>query len=138
MRRVISSTRPRASGGSDAILNASRSSSDRRICSACWRRATTVGIAPSDLNQLAEFLDLLADDPFGAIDLARAPGEVFVHRELQVVDVIEEHLLDCRGSGLHVARHRDVDDEQRTAASRAHYRFDAPLGENGLGGCPWP
>ena len=45
----------------------------------------------------AELLDFLGDDRLGARDLARAPREVLAHRRLQVVDVVEEHLLDFAG-----------------------------------------
>ena len=58
-------------------------------------------------------LDLLVDDRFGARDLGAAPREVLADDRLQVVDVVEEHLLDFADRRLDVARHRDVDEEQR-------------------------
>src|SRR5258708_420209 len=55
MRWVISSTRVRASGGIEASLNSSRSSSARRMASNRCRSATTVGIAPRARNQAPNF-----------------------------------------------------------------------------------
>src|ERR1043166_7084948 len=60
-----------------------------------------------------ELLELVVDDLFSALDLARATREVLAHRRLQVVDVVEEHLLDLAGRGFHVARQRDRSEERR-------------------------
>ena len=70
-----------------------------------------------------EFLELLVDDGFGAGDLAGPAREVFADRRLQVVDVVQEDLLDFSGGRLDVARHGDVDDEQRAVAPRPHDRL---------------
>ena len=133
MRCVISSTRARASGGSADSLKSSRSSSARRMLSNRCRSATTVGIAPRDAEPGAELLDFLGDDRLGARDLAGAPREVLADGRLQIVDVVEEHLLDLAGRRLDVARHRDVDDEQRPVAPRPHHRLDVRLGEDRRG-----
>jgi hypothetical protein len=51
------------------------------------------------------------------IDSARStsapPREVLLDDALQVVDVVEEHLLDLADGGIDVARDGDVDDEER-------------------------
>ena len=60
-------------------------------------------------------------------DLARAAREVFADGRLQVVDVVEEHLLDLAGRRFDVPRHGDVDDEERAVAARPHHRFDVRL-----------
>ena len=64
-----------------------------------------------------ELLDLVLDDLFGATDFGAALLQVLLHDRLQVVDVVEEHLLDLGGVGLDVARHRDVDEKQRPRAA---------------------
>ena len=106
MRRVTSSTRARASGGSADSLKSSRSSSARRIASNRWRSATTVGIAPRDRSQPLELLDLLGDDRLGAGHFARAPGDVLGDHRLQIVDVVEEDLFDFARRRLDVAGQR--------------------------------
>ena len=58
----------------------------------------------------------LRDDRFGARDLGAAPRQVLLHDALQVVDVVEEHLLDLADGRIDVARHGHVDDEQRLGA----------------------
>ena len=70
---------------------------------------------------------------FGVRDLAGAARQVLPHRRLKVVDVVEEHLLDFAGRRLDVARQRDVDDEERAIAARAHDRFDARLRQDRRG-----
>ena len=71
-----------------------------------------------------EPLDFFADNRIGACDLARAPREVLANRCLQIVDVVQEHLLDLAGRRLDIARNGDIDDEQRPVPSGAHHRFD--------------
>ena len=50
------------------------------------------------------------------VDLAGPSRQVLADRRLQVVDVVEEHLLDFAGRRFHVAGHGDVDDEERPVA----------------------
>ena len=85
---------------------------------------------PARPEPAAELFDFLVDDGLRAGDLAGAPCEVLADRRLQVVDVVEEHLLDFAGRRLHIARHRDVDDEERAVAPRPHDGLDVRLGEN--------
>ena len=122
----------RASGGSADSLSSSRSSSARRIDSKRWRSATTVGMAPRDRSQPPNFSTSSA-----TIASARALRSSGARRSrddrLQVVDVVEEHLLDLAGRRLDVAGQGDVDDEQRPCAPRPHDRLDARLGEDRRG-----
>src|SRR5262249_59452088 len=52
----------------------------------------------------AEPIDFLADNGFGARDLARAAREVLAHRRLEIVDVVEKDLLDLSRRRVDVAR----------------------------------
>ncbi len=122
-RRVTSSTRARASGGRPASFGSSRCSSARRIASNRCRSATTVGMTSRERSQSREPRGLLLDDGLRARQLGAALGQVVLHDLLQVVDVVEEDLLEVAGRGLDVARHRDVDDEQRTVRPLAHDRL---------------
>ena len=56
-----------------------------------------------------------------------------LHDRLQVVDVVEEDLVEIADRRLDVARHRDVDDEERPAAPRPHRLLDVRAGEDRLG-----
>ena len=131
MRRVISSTQARASGrasgGSADSLKSSRSSSARRIVLELLPERDDGRDGAARTEPRAELADLLGDDRLGAEDLARAAREVFADGRLQVVDVIEEHLLDLAGRRFDVPRHGDVDDEERAVAARPHHRFDVRL-----------
>ena len=100
MSRVISSTRARASGGSDAIFGSRRRSSDCLTDSNRWRSATIVGTAPRELSQPTNLRDFLRDDFFRVGRFGAAFGNVFLHHRLQVVDVVEEHLLEIAGVRL--------------------------------------
>ena len=58
------------------------------------------------------------------LDLGRAPRQVLLDDGLQVVDVVEEHLLDVAHRRLDVARHGDVDDEERVAPLPSGHTLD--------------
>ena len=88
------------------------------------RSATTVGIARARPLPRREPRQLLGDDRLGARDLGAAPREVLLDDALQVVDVVEEHLLDLAHRRIDVARHGDVDDEQRVGAPAPGHRLD--------------
>ena len=88
------------------------------------RSATIVGTAPRERCHARELRHFLGDDRFGALDLRAAARQVLLHDRLQVVDVVEEHLLDVADRCLDVARHGDVDDEQRIAPMPAGHRLD--------------
>ena len=86
------------------------------------RSATTVGTTPRDCSQAANASTSSSTIASARVDLAAAPRQVLLHDRLQVVDVVEEDLVDLAGRRLDVARHGDVDDEQRPAAARPHRR----------------
>ena len=86
-----------------------------------------------DCSHDANRVDFLADDRLGARELGAAPRQVLLHDRLQVVDVVEEHLLELADRRLDVARHGDVDDEQRPVAPRPHHLFDARARQDRLG-----
>ena len=98
MSRVISSTRARASGGSDASFGSSRRSSDCRMDSNRCRSATTVGTAPRELSQPRNLPTSCDDDLLRLGRLGAPLRDVFLHDRLQVVDVVEEHLLELAGA----------------------------------------
>ena len=95
-----------------------------------WRSATTVGIAPRDRSQPPNFSTSSATIASARVTSLARRARFSRDRRLQIVDVVEEHLLDFAGRRLDVARQRDVDDEQRPVAPRPHHRLDARLGEN--------
>src|SRR5207245_3715959 len=64
---------------------------------------------------------------------ARPAREVLANRRLQVVDVVQEYLLDFAGPGVDVARHGDIDDEQRPVTAPAHDAFDVRTGQDRRG-----
>ena len=99
-------------------LGSSRCSSDRRTASKRSRSATTVWMAPRDRCHAANFAS--SSRTIGsARSISDARLEMFSCTiDLQVVDVVEKHLLDLADGGLDVARHGHVEDEQRIAAAR--------------------
>ena len=125
MRRVISSTRARASGGRPDSFGSSRVSSDWRIASNRWRSATTVGTISRDCIHAVNRATSSSTIASARSSSAAAPGEVLVDDRPQVVDVVEEHLVEVPDGRLDVARHGDVDDEERPVAPRPHGLLDA-------------
>ena len=77
----------------------------------------------------AEALRLLRDEHLCALGLGAATGESLGDNGLEVVDVVEKTAVEPRDLGVEVARHRDVDEEERRAALRRHVRRV----QNGLG-----
>ena len=113
MSRVTSSTRARASGGSPVSLLLET-----------LELGSTNGVEPlaqgDDGRHRAarslprrELQQLLGDDRLRVRDLPRSSRQVLLHDRLQIVHVVEEHLLDVADRRLDVARHGQVDDEQR-------------------------
>jgi hypothetical protein len=110
MRRVTSSTRARAPAVSGPSFPSRRCNSDVRMASNRCRSATMVGTALRERCHAMNFvtssltIDSRAPPP-------RRVRQVLLDDALQVVDVVEEHLLDFADSRIDVARHGDVDDE---------------------------
>ena len=107
------------------------------------RQPGELRLEPCQLR-LADRLEPLAQRHHGRDDLARlqpganfaassptiasarsssldAPRQVLLDDPLQVVDVVEEDLLELADGRLDVARHGDVDDEERPLAARPHH-----------------
>ena len=79
-------------------------------------------------------VDLVADDGLGArASSALRRARFSWTMRLQIVDVVEEHLIEIADRRLDVARHGDVDDEQRPVAPRPHDLFDARARQHRLG-----
>ena len=68
---------------------------------------------------LLELQDALLDDRLRARDLARARPRVHVRHLLQRVEVVAVDVGELADLGLDVARHGEVEDEERAAARRA-------------------
>ena len=82
-----------------------------------------------------ELGDLALDERLGALGLARALAQVGVDHLLEVVDVVAVHVVERVDAGLDVARHRDVDEEQRPAAAAVHdARAPSRRADDRLGG----
>ena len=69
-----------------------------------------------------EAVDLLLDDLLGLGDDLAARAEVALHDRLQVVDVIQRDPVDVAAARVDVARHGDVDQQQRPAAALGHHQ----------------
>ena len=131
MSRVISSTRARALPA--AAPPASARAARARTCG--WSRSG--GAAPrlsaplrrdrcQVENCCTSSSTICSARPTSAVRAL----EVLPHDRLQVVDVVEKHLLDFAGPRVDVARHRNVDEKQRPHAAGRHGRLDLGLGEN--------
>src|SRR5215210_1101593 len=64
-----------------------------------------------------EMAELLVDDFLDPRHLLLAPLEVLLDQVVQRVDGVEEDVLDAAGGGLDVARHAQVDHQQRLGAA---------------------
>src|SRR5690606_23679590 len=67
----------------------------------------------------------LANDRLAAGHFHVALLQVIVRDRLEVIDVVEENVLHEVDFGLDVARHGNVDQEQRPATPRGQERFQA-------------
>ena len=124
MRRVISSTRARASGGRPDELRFEPRQLRLADRLEPLAERDDGGDDLARLHPRGEPRHFLFDDRFGALELPAAPGEVLVDDRPQVVDVVEEHLIEVPDGRLDVARHGDVDDEERPVAPRPHGLLD--------------
>ena len=88
----------------------------------------------SRLHPRGEAGDLLVHDRVGALERLRGAARETFDDRTEVVQVVEENLVEVPGRRFDVTRQRDVDDEQRPPAPRAHHLFDRRPRENGLGG----
>ena len=68
--------------------------------------------------------DLLLDDLVRARRLLGARGEVAGDDRLEVVDVVQRHPFELAAGGVDVARHRDVDQQQRPLPALGHHQLE--------------
>src|SRR6185503_21128618 len=71
-----------------------------------------------------ESLQLTLQKSLGAARVGLTPREVALHHSLEVVDVAQVHSVEAAHGRVDVAWHRDVDQQQRTAAARDHHRVE--------------
>src|SRR5262245_45754475 len=64
----------------------------------------------ASLKPCVELAQLVGDDGLGASNFGGTALDVFAHRGLQIVDVVQEDLLDLSCSGFNVSRERDIDE----------------------------
>ena len=79
---------------------------------------------------LGEARDLLLDDRLGAQRLGLADRDRVRDARLQVVHVVERHAGQVAAGRVDVARHGDVDEQQRPPAARAHDELELLLAED--------
>jgi hypothetical protein len=80
-----------------------------------------------------ELADLPLDERLGALGLARALTQVGVDHLLEIVDVVAVDVVEPVHARLHVARNRDVDEEQGPPATPVHDPRDRGPGDHRLG-----
>ena len=67
---------------------------------------------------------VLTNDRFAPDDFLPALLEIIVGDGLEVIDVIEVNVLQKVDLGVDVARHGDVDEQQRAVAAQFHQRLE--------------
>ncbi len=77
-----------------------------------------LGFQPAEPG--AEVGQLLLDDLLGARELLPAPLQVALDQVVERVDGVEEDVLGAAGGRLDVARHPEVDHQQRPRGAGAH------------------
>ena len=77
-----------------------------------------------------EMGDLLVDDLLHPRHLVFAPLEVALDQVVERVDRMQEDVLDPAGLGLDVARHPEVDHQQRAAGPGRHRLGELPAGDH--------
>src|SRR5581483_2390418 len=65
-------------------------------------------------------LELVRDDAERGVEVLVALAVVLADDRLEVVEVVDEDARELLDGRLHVARHRDVEEEERAAAARLH------------------
>src|SRR5205807_4995290 len=80
-----------------------------------------------------EAVERLGDDLPYLADLLPALFERVLRERLEVVDVEERHAEHLTDPGVDIARHGDVDDQERTIATPRHGGFDLAALEEHVG-----
>src|SRR3989442_12721019 len=77
-------------------------------------------------------LDFLAHDALRRRNVAAPLGRRLCRHRLEIVDVVQEDILELGDRGLHIARHAEIEDAQRTPAASSDSRRDAVPGDDGV------
>src|SRR5437764_737522 len=77
-------------------------------------------------------LDFLAHDALRRRNVAAPLGRRLCRHRLEIVDVVQEDVLELGDRGLHIARHAEIEDTQRTPAAASDGRRDAVPGDDGV------
>ncbi|MFO0673418.1 MAG: hypothetical protein U0235_28010 [Polyangiaceae bacterium] len=85
-----------------------------------FQRMTMVGWTSSERAQASKSASSSATIASGC-DLTRPLADVLGNLLLEIVDVVDVHVVDLVHVGLDVARDGDVDKEERATAARAHH-----------------
>src|SRR2546426_371591 len=70
-------------------------------------------------------LDFLAHNALRRRNVAAPLGRRLCGHRLKIVDVVQEDVLELGDRGLHIARHAEIEDTQRTPAASSDGRRDA-------------
>ena len=136
--RAISSTRSRSAAERLSQRDSFSARTWATIASARSRSAATVGITSWEPSQRSKRESSESRMPLARRRLGLAAGGVALDDRLDVVDVVEADALELAAVGVDVARHREVDQQQRllsplpmiTSSSRA---LDQVVGRVGGG-----
>ncbi len=86
------------------------------------------------LEAVCELGDLPFHERLAPLRFALALAQVRLDHRAQVVDVVAESVVEIVDGRLDVARHGDVDEEERAGVTRAQHGFDVRRADDGLGG----
>ena len=116
---VSDSTTERCSSLSRPRRASARASSPWRISSAWARSDAIAGTTSSEALPVEEGIRLAGDDALGACGLLTAACERLRYDGLEVVHVVEVAALEVVDRRVEVARHGEVDEEERGATAGA-------------------
>lgn len=71
-----------------------------------------------------ELRDFIEDDALDLRDLGFSVRKIVVDNVIESVNIVKEYILDGICLGIDIARHADIDDEQRFVAPRFHCLAD--------------
>ncbi len=122
--RATASMRAMSRGEADSQRPEFSASTCSTTALACSRSALTVGQRVELAQPAGEAVDLLLDDLHRPRRLLGPRAEVARDDRLQVVDVVQGHALQLAAGGVDVARHGDVDQQQRPSPALAHHQLE--------------
>ena len=122
--RASASMRARSRGDAVSQRPAFSSSTRSTTSSPRSRSAAIVGRTSTCAEPAREARDLLLDDRLRRRDVGLADREVVGDRRLEVVDVAQRDARELAAARVDVARHGDVDQEQRPAVAGRHHELE--------------